>query len=1107
MASHFEGSPKEGLSTPKPYSPSRDEVVRALASSGAGSYEAIGALGRDRLGRGVHLASERASGRLVAIRSRWTEQTPQALDRASIDVLYELDASVPTVGSACHHCGAALPGWDRVCSACGGDLVGIVPGDPSEMSRDELEQGVSRAVAGTHEVIGEMARVDRGGVVYFAREIASGHLTAIWPFKDTAGYGLAISRPVPSTSTGAARSGATPDLGGVPPAREPNEPARLFAGPDPEAPAPASLGSRSPVQGPSGPQPPEVHRVCPHCGATYERALKFCPLDGTPLRAPATTDLVGHLLAGRYAVLRKLGEGGMGQVYLAEHVKMGRQCAIKVIRPGLMNDVQAINRFAREAANASRITHPNIATIYDYGEADGGLVYLAMEFVDGPTLSTVLAQEGALPPARAVEIARQVAEALSAAHEFGIIHRDLKPDNIMLARTRDRREVVKVVDFGIAKATEGSRQQLTQTGVVIGTPEYMSPEQLVGDPADGRTDIYSLGCVLYKMLVGEAAFAGPSGEASVNRRLTEAPPHPRKLKPGVPKALDELTVKALARRPGERFQTAAELRDALQASLTSAAGGRFQLPSFQWRKGTTAPPQPVLTPPSTPPSTPPATPPSTPKATSQASPLPLLAPPSGAVRSAEARPMEPSAGQVRGPNEHVERRTPPSGQASERAGTPNPAPRSASGERQAPPAPGAAGVPAALPDPVPRPSSDELTDDELMESEIARDPATPATPATPWIVNVPPRRPAPPPGPGSGRIVAFVMAAAVIVGTLAVAGPRVLRKDRAGPPVIPADSVGPNVAGPSPVDSTANPSATSQDSSPPGSPESAKTGATTGKKLSPVDSSPQVISQPPADSSRRPKIPSARDTIGTLRIGSELPPGATITVDGNEVRLGPSNAIQLALGDHRVEVGAPGYQPVTLRITIEPGSPQRWDPVLKPASAPSGAEEPSRDPSADSAAVESTGQDSLPQASPPDASGAPTEADTVPADTPPAGEASADAAIAAIRGVVAGYTRGIEERSLAAMRQYWPAMPPQRQGAWRSFFTDARDVLDAEIEVTRTDIAPSGTSAQAVLDGSISFEDQQGAVHTATYDARATLRRLSGRWRFVDMAETRTEEP
>ena len=194
-------------------------------------------------------------------------------------------------------------------------------------------------------------------------------------------------------------------------------------------------------------------KICPVCSTEYPDDVKFCPNDGQTLRSAApASDLVGQVVADRYHVIKKLGEGGMGQVYLAEHVKMGRRSAIKVMNPSMVHDPDAVARFNREAANASRISHPNVCAIYDFGETPDGLIYLAMEFIEGEPLTDLLEREGALPVPRAVGIFAQVADALHAAHDLGIVHRDLKPDNVMLTRRKGGADVVKVVDFGIAKA-------------------------------------------------------------------------------------------------------------------------------------------------------------------------------------------------------------------------------------------------------------------------------------------------------------------------------------------------------------------------------------------------------------------------------------------------------------------------------------------------------------------------------------------------------------------------------------------------------------------------------------------------------------------------------
>ena len=310
-------------------------------------------------------------------------------------------------------------------------------------------------------------------------------------------------------------------------------------------------------------------KICPQCNTEYEAEQRFCPRDGSTLKSmSAGGDLVGSVIADRYHVIRKLGEGGMGQVYLAEHVRMGRKSAVKVMSPGMVNDTDAISRFNREASNASRISHPNVAAIYDFGETTDGLIYLAMEFVEGEPLTKLIERQGALPAARAASIVRQTADALAVAHDLGIVHRDLKPDNIMIAKDRDGADCVKVVDFGIAKAANNDAQKVTRTGLVVGTPEYMSPEQLAGDPLDGRSDIYSLALVAFNMLTGRLPFPSETVQESMIMRLTDRPRTLAEMKPDVswPPALQAALDKGLARNSTERYASAAEFgRDVWQA--------------------------------------------------------------------------------------------------------------------------------------------------------------------------------------------------------------------------------------------------------------------------------------------------------------------------------------------------------------------------------------------------------------------------------------------------------------------------------------------------------------------------------------------------------------
>ena len=302
-------------------------------------------------------------------------------------------------------------------------------------------------------------------------------------------------------------------------------------------------------------------KFCPVCGTEYGDEIRFCQRDGQTLRASNPSgDLVGQVIADRYHITKKLGEGGMGAVYLAEHVKMGRQSAIKVMGAGMSHDPEAISRFNREAANASRINHPNVCAVYDFGETEDGTIYLAMEFVEGRTLSAVLKENGSLPLPRAVGLLKQCADGLQAAHDLGIVHRDLKPDNIMIVSPKGR-EVVKVVDFGIAKAgTAEPGQQVTKTGLVVGTPEYMSPEQLSGDKVDGRSDIYSLALVFYRMITDTLPFVADTAQETMIKRLTDEPIPLAQARPDAsfPPALQAVMDKALARWPQDRYGSATE---------------------------------------------------------------------------------------------------------------------------------------------------------------------------------------------------------------------------------------------------------------------------------------------------------------------------------------------------------------------------------------------------------------------------------------------------------------------------------------------------------------------------------------------------------------------
>ncbi|MGE5275560.1 MAG: protein kinase domain-containing protein [Acidobacteriota bacterium] len=274
---------------------------------------------------------------------------------------------------------------------------------------------------------------------------------------------------------------------------------------------------------------------------------------------------------GHYSVLERLGEGGMGVVYKARDVRLGRVAALKVMRPDPQGDDAQKRRFLREAQTASALNHPGIVTVYEI-DADAGLEYIAMEFLSGGSLANLIAA-GPLPPERALGLMRQVAEALAAAHAAGIVHRDLKPSNIMLA-SGDR---VKIVDFGLARAAgmspaEPTADPITRTGTVLGTPPYMSPEQISGRAVDARSDIFSLGTIFYELLAGRRPFGEDSGTLTLVAILYEAPSPLAGVSPAIAQLLD----RCLQKDPGERFSSAADLKEAIDDALRGE--GRLQLP-------------------------------------------------------------------------------------------------------------------------------------------------------------------------------------------------------------------------------------------------------------------------------------------------------------------------------------------------------------------------------------------------------------------------------------------------------------------------------------------------------------------------------------------------
>ena len=316
-------------------------------------------------------------------------------------------------------------------------------------------------------------------------------------------------------------------------------------------------------------------KVCPICNTSYPDTNAFCTNDGATLRSEEKSqDLVGSVIADRYRIEKLLGEGGMGRVYLAQHVRLPQKAAIKVLHPSMVTEVDAVARFNREAANAAKIDHDRVARVFDYGDTSDGLVFLAMEFVPGRTLRDMIGELGKLPPARAANITFQIAEGLDAAHRIGIIHRDLKPDNVLVVTDDNGVDRSKVVDFGIAKAVDNSQTQLTQTGMLVGTPEFMSPEQVLGEQLDARSDVYALALVAYQLFTGGLPFGGTTPERSLAARLMEDAKPLSFAAADVewPSALQDAFDRALARDPADRTATAIEFGDSVVAATEAWLG-------------------------------------------------------------------------------------------------------------------------------------------------------------------------------------------------------------------------------------------------------------------------------------------------------------------------------------------------------------------------------------------------------------------------------------------------------------------------------------------------------------------------------------------------------
>jgi len=345
-------------------------------------------------------------------------------------------------------------------------------------------------------------------------------------------------------------------------------------------------------------------RRCPKCGTVYPGNPRFCPRDGsmlvetqarpkpvgaanpgTGVRTPATppkgsgldraSSLSNQILDARYQVLRKLGEGGMSYVYLAKEIDSGEEVAVKVLSPRLATDRSSVERLRREAGLAMRLDHQNVCRIKRLGESEDGLIYLVMPFLKGELLSDREVKGGPMDVAKGVDILCQVCAGLHHAHELQIVHRDLKPENIMLVPEDDGRDRAVVMDFGLAKErrADPAIAKLTATGIILGTPEFMSPEQIRGKTLDARSDVYALGIVAFELFTGRLPFHGRNAQEMMIARLRGSPMPLRQLRSDVPASLEKALAKAMETNPDNRYLTALEFAEALAATADAGPGG------------------------------------------------------------------------------------------------------------------------------------------------------------------------------------------------------------------------------------------------------------------------------------------------------------------------------------------------------------------------------------------------------------------------------------------------------------------------------------------------------------------------------------------------------
>src|SRR5512135_117265 len=355
-------------------------------------------------------------------------------------------------------------------------------------------------------------------------------------------------------------------------------------------------------------------RRCPKCKTVYSDSARFCPRDGSmlvdvqgvpatpaaphgpppgtprtpagsatavrtpPIKPPPALDrastLSNQMLDARYQVMKKLGEGGMSYVYLAKEISTGQEVAIKVLSPKLASDKSSVERLRREAGLAMRLDHPNVCRILRLGESEDGLIYLVMPFLHGELLSDREVRDGPMDLSQGLSILRQVCAGLQHAHELQIVHRDLKPENIMLVPNEDGSDRAVVMDFGLAKErrADPSIAKLTATGIILGTPEFMSPEQIRGKALDARSDVYALGIVAFEMFTGKLPFQGRNAQEMMIARLRGSPTPLRTIRPDFPAALEKAIAKSLETNPDNRYPTTLAFAEALSEAESNAGG-------------------------------------------------------------------------------------------------------------------------------------------------------------------------------------------------------------------------------------------------------------------------------------------------------------------------------------------------------------------------------------------------------------------------------------------------------------------------------------------------------------------------------------------------------